>query len=1318
MPGRCQEFLCVLPGGRHMTGMKVIGAMLVAGFVGAVQIVAALDPRNTFDPPLLLSLLNMLILGIVPVVAAYVASSTYVKGRSASVLFMGCGMLAYGVGNLTAGWVAGLAWKSAAMAIHDLGTLVGAVCNIVGGILYFTSTVGRLDSRLRTRTAALAYLGIVALVLCFSLVSVRGWVPRFFIEGEGPTGLRHAILGTGVVLFLCSGTLFLAHSFRRKSDFLYWYALALGMIGLGLATTFLQKAVGSPMEWLVRTGQYIGALLAFYAMWVALRGARSRRMSLDAIMADFFADVDAGYRALVEGATDAIATFDDEGRIISWNPAATKMFGRTSPDAVGSSFYDILVPDKFREVIATKIEASLASNPDPSDDGVLGIECFRNDGGIFPAEISLSVKPTPYGWVCVCFIRDVTARKQVEAQIRALNEMLEERVDERTAALAREIDERKRTEQELRESEQKFRSLFENSMDAILLVRPSDGAVFAANPAACTMFGRSEGAIWQGGQGALVDPNDPRLSAFVEERTRTGRAVSELSCIRGDGTTFPAEISESIFSDADGNERSILVVRDITERKLVEEVGRKALETADILDKIFSTTHFCIAFLDQDYYFIRVNQAYAEACGYAPEFFPGKNHFDLYPHEENEAIFRHVVETGETFTIYAKPFEFPDRPDRGITYWDWTLHPVKDAKGRVEGLIFVLLDVTERKLAEEKLRQSEQTLRTVVRVAPVGIGMTVNGIFRWTNEALCSIAGCSPEELLGQDGRTLFENDDEFDRVNAHQLADIVADGSGAIETRWRCRDGSVKDILLRSAAIEPGCLSTGIVFTALDITERKRSDEEQAAAAKEIEDLYNNAPCGYHSLDQDGLFVRVNDTELSWLGYTRDELVGKKKFGDVITGESLDVFENNFPVLKDRGWVRDLEFNMIRKNGTILPVLLNSTAVKDASGTFFMSRSTMFDITHRKRAEHRLRESEERFRKIFEQGPLGMAIVGLDYRLMTLNPAFSKITGYRNEDLGSLTFMDITYPDDVQADLEQAGRLLSGEISHYAIEKRYVRKTGEIVWGNLTRSIVRDSDGNPLYFLGMVEDITKRKQMQELLHERAEELALSNADLEQFAYVASHDLQEPLRNVASCVQLLQKQYKNRLGPDADQYIHHAIESVLKMKTLIHDLLAYSRVGTQGKLLALTDCEQIIDKTLKNLSTAIRESGATITHDPLPTLSADDSQLLQVFQNLLENAIKFRREEPLRIHVSAERYWNGWMFSVKDNGIGIESQHLDRIFVLFQRLHKRGKYAGTGIGLAIVKKIIDRHRGRIMVESEPDIGTTFYFTIPDRETGI
>jgi signal transduction histidine kinase len=234
-------------------------------------------------------------------------------------------------------------------------------------------------------------------------------------------------------------------------------------------------------------------------------------------------------------------------------------------------------------------------------------------------------------------------------------------------------------------------------------------------------------------------------------------------------------------------------------------------------------------------------------------------------------------------------------------------------------------------------------------------------------------------------------------------------------------------------------------------------------------------------------------------------------------------------------------------------------------------------------------------------------------------------------------------------------------------------------------------------------------------LAETMAELERSNKELEQYAYVASHDLQEPLRKITSFIQLIEEHYKDGIDEEIRKYMHYVVDGAKRMQTLINDLLAYSRLGTRGKPFLQTDCNKVLDRVLADLDKSIKSSGAVVTYDALPTVMADELQLGQVFQNLIGNAVKFCRISQPRIHISSARRGDGWIFSVRDNGIGIEKEFFDRIFVMFQRLHTHAEYPGTGIGLAVCKKIIERHGGRIWAESEVENGSTFYFTIPDRQ---
>ncbi|MGH9388560.1 MAG: sensor histidine kinase, partial [Vicinamibacteria bacterium] len=261
----------------------------------------------------------------------------------------------------------------------------------------------------------------------------------------------------------------------------------------------------------------------------------------------------------------------------------------------------------------------------------------------------------------------------------------------------------------------------------------------------------------------------------------------------------------------------------------------------------------------------------------------------------------------------------------------------------------------------------------------------------------------------------------------------------------------------------------------------------------------------------------------------------------------------------------------------------------------------------------------------------------------------------------------------------------------------------------------VRDERGRLCHFIAIKVDMTERKHAEKILRERAEELARSNEDLERYAYVASHDLQEPLRMVSSFVQLLEKKYAEQLDEPAQQYIASAVQGAKRMHRLIKDLLAYSRAGRPGRPFEPVSCQEAVRAALSTLEMAVREGGAEVTVDRLPVVQGDRAQLEQLFQNLIGNAVKFHGENPPRVRIAARVDGADWLLSVSDNGIGIEAEYTDKIFAMFRRLHGGSDYPGTGIGLAICKRIVQRHGGRIWVESKPGEGSIFYFTIPRSE---
>jgi PAS domain S-box-containing protein len=387
---------------------------------------------------------------------------------------------------------------------------------------------------------------------------------------------------------------------------------------------------------------------------------------------------------------------------------------------------------------------------------------------------------------------------------------------------------------------------------------------------------------------------------------------------------------------------------------------------------------------------------------------------------------------------------------------------------------------------------------------------------------------------------------------------------------------------------------------------------------------------------------------------------------------------------------IASLETERRRRDGSLVSVALSVSPVLAEDGSVIGASTIARDITAQKKAE----EEMARLASFPMLNPNPIVEVDLDGRICFANPGAQCL-------FPDLLPMQSSHP-------WLAGWSVLADACHrrVAIPDREVT-VGERLY-HQTMHYVPEFDRLRIY--GM--DITDRQQAEERLRQIADELKRSNSDLEQFAYVASHDLQEPLRMVTGFVQLLHRQYAGRLDADADKYIDFAVDGAKRMQTLINDLLAYARIGMRGRPATTTSAEAAFRQALANLCAGIEETAAEIARGELPEVRADDAQLVQLFQNLIGNALKFHGQAPPKIRVEARRQDDEWLFSVTDNGIGIAPEFRDRIFLIFQRLHGRGEYAGTGIGLAICKRIVDRHGGRIWVESQAGQGATFYFTLP------
>lgn len=500
----------------------------------------------------------------------------------------------------------------------------------------------------------------------------------------------------------------------------------------------------------------------------------------------------------------------------------------------------------------------------------------------------------------------------------------------------------------------------------------------------------------------------------------------------------------------------------------------------DLQSAILNNTHVLMACMDRDFNFIVVNENYAHADGREPDFYIGKNHFTLFPSADNQAIFQRVVDTGEPYYIWAKPFEYAEHPERGVSYWDWSLKPVKDEAGHVSMLVMTLWDVTSRVKAENALHESDERYRMLYKtMRDAFVQVDMEGRIIDCNDAYCQMLGYTPDEI--------------------HAL-------------------------------------------THQQLTPQRWHDFE----------------------------ARLVSDQIIARGYS-------------------DVYEKEYT----------------RKDGTDFPVELRTILARDASGKPNSMFGIVRDITDRKRLENELKRYNE------------------------------------------------------------------------SLEDRVLKRT---------------------------EDLQKLN----------EALLKSNKELESFAYITSHDLQEPLRMITSYTQLLEMKYKDHLDDDAKEYINFAVEGAKRMYDLINGFLAYSKIRKGGPVFTKVDMNVVIEIVKANLALLIKEKNCQIKAVNLPVLMADKNQMIRLLQNLIANGIKFSRNEP-RILISSKTEKTHYVFSVEDNGIGIEPQYFDKIFEIFKRLNSREHFEGTGIGLAICKRIVENHDGKIWVDSAPGKGSVFYFTIPKQD---
>jgi PAS domain S-box-containing protein len=872
--------------------------------------------------------------------------------------------------------------------------------------------------------------------------------------------------------------------------------------------------------------------------------------------------------------------------------------------------------------------------------------------------------------------------------------------------------EREQSAEVLHEAEERFRSAFDQAPIGMALVSietEGAGAFLRVNRSLTEITGYSEEELVGTDFHSIAHPEDhdpdSRYVPWMLAGEVPGYEV-EKRMRHADGHYIWALLTTSLVRDGQGRPLYLISqVQDITERKQAQD---DVMESRARLQAIIDNTPGVVYVKDRQGRFLLVNHRFEMLHGHDREHVIGKSGHDLFPYEVAESMGADDVGVLQSGLTLEREESFESDGDRRTFLT--TRFPLIDVASEDRSpyaVCAISVDITERKRAEEALRSSEQNLREIINTAQDAfVAVDADGVITAWNPQAERTFGYTPGEAIGS---SFIETivPPRHRELHARSFENFLETGRAPlfnrrVELEVLHRDGHEVPVEMTMSPVRVGA---GYVFNAFlhDISERIRAEEQMRRLAS----IVGSSGDAIVATTTDGTITAWNRGAEQLLGYPADEAIGTS-IESVLAAEGGSRGGNLLAHAMAGEDTFQLETVAWCADGSLVDISLTVSPIANELGTISGVSFIARDITERKRAERAMREVQEGFRTAFEDAPIGVAMVGVGEasgRLLQVNRSMCEITGYSAEELLALRLSEITHPEDIAAERPLAEKLLEGEIPNYRLEKRYVRKDGDPVWVTHSASAVHDPKGRLLFAIAQVEDITERKRARE-------ELERSNMDLQQFAYAASHDLSEPLRMVSSYVQLLARRYGDKLDSDAEEFIGFALDGTVRMQALIDGLLMYSRAGTSEYAVDPVDCNEILDATLLMLRTSIEETGAEVVAGRLPTIPGDANQLAQLFQNLIGNAMKFVADGPPHIEVTAEQEGAGWHFSVSDNGIGIDPAHVERIFTVFQRLHGRGEYPGSGIGLAICKRIVERHGGRIWVESAPGEGSTFHFTIP------
>ncbi|MDS0476922.1 PAS domain S-box protein [Natrinema sp. 1APR25-10V2] len=969
----------------------------------------------------------------------------------------------------------------------------------------------------------------------------------------------------------------------------------------------------------------------------------------------------------------AIFMLDPDGTVASWNEGAERIKGYQEDEIVGEHFSTFYTDTATADGVPERNLEAAAEAGRTEDEGWR----VRKDGTRFWAHVT------------------ITAIRDADGTLRGFTKV------------TRDMTERREYEQQLRQE----RDLTEQILETVpvsICVLARDGEFVRANQRMLDRIGSDKAELpdysvdsWE-----IYDADDKPIPVEEWPWTQvieTGDPVYDYRCqveLPDLGRRWLSLNAAPLDGEKYDEQQVVVAVDDITEQKEREQQLRRQYSQTE---QLLRTAPVAIAVQDADGETVLANQRAQDLLGLSEQEFIEEpediEEWTVYdadgdPISPDETPSARVLATGEP--VLEEELTI-DPPNSDPIQFRINAAPLFGSDGEIDRVVTAGKDITALKEREQQLEQRKTELETELneilgRISDAFYAIDDEWRFTHLNEQAADIMQQSREELLGRNVWDVFPEATEG--VYWEEL-------QTAMETQEPVSFNVYEEELDAWFEFNVYPSESGLSVYFRDVTDRVEHEQELA----KYETIVETIDDGIYVKDEDGYFTMVNEAYAELTGYTREELVGAHA-SLVVDEATIEQSQERLAAPDEQIGTPTMEAEIQTAEGNRVPA--EGTFATLQTGDTQEEIGVVRDITDRKRREQALREREHRLKrykeytdKILDAIDDVFYLLDEDGDLQRWNESLSAVTGFSSteiESMHALEFFGEADQETIAAAIEDG--FTTGQTQ---VEADVRTKDGEHIPYEFVASTLEDPDGN-MVLAGIGRDITDRREYERQLEE-------SNERLEQFAYAASHDLQEPLRMITSYLQLIENRYADELDEDAEEFIEFAVDGADRMQEMIEGLLQYSRVETQGDPFEPVDLDKVLEDTLENLQMAIEESSAEITVDALPEVHGDHSQLQQVFQNLISNAIEYSGDEPPQIHIDAEQYGSEYIIAVHDKGIGIDPEEQDRIFQVFQRLHSHEEHPGTGIGLALCQRIVERHGGEIWVDSEPGEGTTFSFTL-------